>query len=308
MEIEASLRDAFSYGLDGIRRKGVWVFVAVWILFQAIGLYVTKDLILQLGTADPAATNLTVAQLFGIFSSRIPLLVFSVITGFIVYLFMSGYEVRVLSGITPAPEFSGWWQMFLDGLKLTVIWIVYSLPVVLPVAVVSYIYLAPAFRMMIGVLNSTGGSFVATDADAFGHLILSWGVSLVLLLPFLLVLGILIVLFGTLGSVRFARTGTMPEAFRFGPILAHIRRLGWVSYLVALVVLFLVLLIVGGLASVVLGLPAILVIAAAGSVSPWVAPVMNSVTTVLQSLLQLYMVIVSARFIALLYESVSSDV
>jgi hypothetical protein len=35
---------------------------------------------------------------------------------------------------------------------------------------------------------------------------------------------------------------------------------------------------------------------------------MNSVSAVLQSLLQLYLVIVAARFTALLYESVPSDV
>jgi len=307
MELEAALGDAFRYALDGIRRKGVWVFVVAWILFQIIGLYFTKDILLQFSTADPAAMNLTATQLYRMFTGTLPLLVFSVISGFILYLFISGYEVRILTGIAPAPEFSEWAQMFLDGLKLTVIWIVYSLPVVIPVVVVSYVYLVPALRMLLHVLG-TGGSYVATEADTFGQLIVSWGVSLVFLLPFLLILGILIILFGTLGSVRFARTGNIAEAFRFGPILAHIRRLGWVSYIVALVVLFLVLAILGGIASLVLGLPASLVIAVAGSLSPWVAPIMRSVTAVLQGLLQLYLVIVAARFTTLLYESVPSDV
>lgn len=55
-----------------------------------------------------------------------------------------------------------------------------------------------------------------------------------------IVVGIL----ATFAMVRFSRTGRMGEAFRFGALLAHIRRIGWLNVFVALVVLTVVVAVV----------------------------------------------------------------
>jgi hypothetical protein len=44
--------------------------------------------------------------------------------------------------------------------------------------------------------------------------------------------------------VRFARTGSMGQAFAFGEITNTIGKIGWGSYLIALIVLFIVIFII----------------------------------------------------------------
>jgi hypothetical protein len=49
----------------------------------------------------------------------------------IIFPFMYGYTVRVMSGTKPAPELEGWIGLFIDGIKLIVITIVYSIPLMI---------------------------------------------------------------------------------------------------------------------------------------------------------------------------------
>jgi hypothetical protein len=48
------------------------------------------------------------------------------------------------------------------------------------------------------------------------------------------------VLFGILGAVRFSRTGSIREGIRFFSILTTIRTMGWLSYILALIVFIVV--------------------------------------------------------------------
>jgi hypothetical protein len=44
-------------------------------------------------------------------------------------------------------------------------------------------------------------------------------------------------LLATIGVIRFARTGSMGEAFNFGAILETIGKIGWVNYIIALIII-----------------------------------------------------------------------
>ena len=65
---------------------------------------------------------------------------------------------------------------------------------------------------------------------------------------------IIIGLFEATAWVRFARTGSIGEAFNFGAILAHIGKIGWGSYILALIVL---VLIVGIIEVIISAIPAV---------------------------------------------------
>jgi hypothetical protein len=68
------------------------------------------------------------------------------------------------------------------------------------------------------------------------------------------ILFIIVVLFGILGAVRFARTGSIREGIRFSAILTTIRTMGWLSYILALLVFIVVAVIyaiVTGILSIV---------------------------------------------------------
>jgi hypothetical protein len=48
-----------------------------------------------------------------------------------------------------------------------------------------------------------------------------------------------------IGIIRFARKNSMGQAFAFGAILEHIGKIGWGSYILALIILWVVALIFG---------------------------------------------------------------
>jgi len=51
-----------------------------------------------------------------------------------------------------------------------------------------------------------------------------------------LVIAFILFLFIVIGVIRFARTGSIGEAFNFSAIVATIRSIGWGSYILALVI------------------------------------------------------------------------
>jgi hypothetical protein len=69
------------------------------------------------------------------------------------------------------------------------------------------------------------------------------------------VLGILISLIAVVGIIRMARFGRFSEAFSFRDILATIRTIGWGSYILSLVFLFIIMLIFGIILAIVIAIP-----------------------------------------------------
>ena len=51
-------------------------------------------------------------------------------------------------------------------------------------------------------------------------------------------------IFASIGVIRFARTGSMGEAFNIREILITIGKIGWVTYISSLVVLFVAVIVV----------------------------------------------------------------
>lgn len=134
----------------------------------------------------------------------------------IIFPLIMGYMVRIYSGVKPAPEPGGnWVGMFVDGLKLLIIGIIYAIPLFIIMA----IFMVPAF------MAANGGDPML----ALGSL----GIGLLLVL----VVGILISLISAIGIIRFAKKDSMGQAFAFGAILEHIGKIGWGSYIIAIIVL-----------------------------------------------------------------------
>jgi hypothetical protein len=138
--------------------------------------------------------------------------------GCILSFFISGYTVRIYRGTKPAPDFTGWTDLFIDGVKLAVVWLLWFLPVILVLA---------------GICTIAFLSFLSAQATAMPNITLLLFVLLLLLVGFILF--VLVLLFGILGAVRFARTGSIREGIRFSAILATIRTMGWLSYIILLI-------------------------------------------------------------------------
>ena len=128
----------------------------------------------------------------------------------------SGYIMRIYRGTTTAPEVDQWGTLFVDGLKLFVVGLVYAIPLlVLWVLIYGSMFLA-IFS------GSMDGKAMATFEPNFVLMILFYIVELA------------VVLIMPVASIRFARTGSFSEAFNFSAIIGTIGRIGWLVYIVAL--------------------------------------------------------------------------
>jgi hypothetical protein len=134
----------------------------------------------------------------------------------------SGYVMRVYRGVTPAPDMDQWGTLFVDGLKLFVVGLVYAIPLLILWVL---IYGAMFLAIFSGGINEN--ALAAFTPNFF-----------LMLLLYLLEFVVAVIV--PVASIRFARTGTFAEAFNFSAILETIGKIGWFNYIVALVLVGLV--------------------------------------------------------------------
>ncbi len=156
----------------------------------------------------------------------------------IIFPFILGYIIRIYRGGKPAPEPGEWSTLFVDGLKLLLVQILYFAPVILLIIL--------AFVPMISTLITSGvftqdfGSMSDTQTERWlsshPELLSALGL-MVLILLVAIILALIIMFFSFLGVVRFARTRSISEAFNFSEIISHIGRIGWANYILALIVI-----------------------------------------------------------------------
>jgi hypothetical protein len=163
---------------------------------------------------------------------------------------LAGYSLKVLRGENPAPEVNDWGTLFIDGIKYIIVSIIYLIPVII----------VGAILMVVGF-----GAVMSGDAQA----IASAGIVLIIGLLVMLIIAILVMVFAIFGSVRFARTGSIGEAFNFSAILATIGKIGWGSYIIALVVLCVVGVIYGIIITIIQMIPILGFIIYLCLIAPW---------------------------------------
>jgi len=146
------------------------------------------------------------------------LLIFSVIP--IVNFISSGYSVKIYKGGDVAPELEGYVELFIDGLKLTIIGIVYTL---IPIIIIQ----AGDYLIRTGEVSATAMMLELV------------GTILVFILS----------LFALIAGVRFAKTGSMKEAFNFSAVLEKIREIGWMHYILSYIVIIIVIVLIIGILS-----------------------------------------------------------
>jgi len=189
------------------------------------------------GNLISGAFGYTKEALWGEWGRWLILVILSLVQTFTLFLvpLLNGYIVQVLAGRTPAPDVNEWGRLFIDGWKWNIINLIYMIPVILIVIFFGGIAIASAI--------ATEG---ATNPDA-------WAPAVTAALSGLLiavVVGIIISIISLFAVVRFAHTGSLGQAFNFGAIFNHIGRIGWGTWIVAIIVL----LLIGLVYAVVLGL------------------------------------------------------
>lgn len=149
---------------------------------------------------------------------------------------LMGYALKVLRGETPAPEVEDWGTLFIDGIKYMIIAIIWLLPV----------YIVMGILMVIGF----GAAMTGDESAALAGM----GIMVIGMIV-VAILAVIIALFMMIGVVRFARTGSIGEAFNFSAIRATIAKIGWVPYIIALVVLMVCAAIFGIVMGILMMIP-----------------------------------------------------
>jgi len=133
---------------------------------------------------------------------------------------LMGYIMNVYRGTKPAPEVESWGKLFVDGILLFIVGFIYAIPVII------------LEFLTIGVTYAT----VKSSPTAMMTGLAGAGILAVLLI----IVAIIIAIISPIGIIRFARTGNFGEAFNFGEIIATIKKIGWLSYILALIVVAIV--------------------------------------------------------------------
>ncbi|HPD11668.1 MAG TPA: DUF4013 domain-containing protein [Methanoregulaceae archaeon] len=269
MDYGKLLGDSFEYTKDGLfRNLGTWVLLIILAILPAIPFIFVGILMiasLMSGTMPDMPT------IIGGFAVA---LVLAIILG----AFYMGYLVKIFRGEAPLPAVSGFGKLFIDGIKYLIIGVIYFIPVLIILAVTAGAALMAALPTLMAM---------PSEPD--------WDVLMPVLMPIIggVILGIIVAvivaiilwLFAIIGIVRFARTGRIGEAFNFGAILATIGRIGWGTYILALIIM-------GVLVTIV-----VLII----GLIPYIG-------IIIQLIVSPFISIFSARYICLLYDSAGVEV
>lgn len=157
----------------------------------------------------------------------------------IVNLIVTGYGARIIQ-TTPEvgqpPKLERYGDMFIEGLKIAVAGFIYMIiPIIL-------------------IAAGAGSVFAPLWSSGYGPSLPAWGFALagfgVLLLLVGIVLAFVILIFSSMGIAHMLKTNNFGKAFAFGEINRIIGRIGWGRYIIWLLVLFLIGLVIGGIASI----------------------------------------------------------
>ncbi|NYT06842.1 MAG: DUF4013 domain-containing protein [Methanomicrobiales archaeon] len=218
MDIGTLIGDSFEYAKDGLLGNPV-----TWILLIVLSILPVLPFIPVVLLMLPSLMTGTMPD--------IPTLIGMFAVAFVVALllgtFYMGYMLKIFRGETPLPAVSGYGRMFSDGIGYLAIEIIYAIPVLI----------------ILGV--TIGGALMAalSAGPDFGALLpLIGGVVIGIFIA--LIVGFIIGLIATIGIIRFSRTGRMGEAFNFSAITGTIGRIGWGSYILALIIGVVIIVIV----------------------------------------------------------------
>jgi hypothetical protein len=209
-DIQSLLSDSLTYTRDAF--AGKWARCLVFLLLFLPGVLIRVVIYPKPITFTDTSLCLNA---FPSGPLEIPLVILGL--DFVFSFFIAGYIVRIYRGTQPAPVFTGIVDLLIDGIKISLVWLVWLLPIII-------IGIA---ELVLGIAtyypNASPGVVLLLSALIFNHLE-------AVLFADIVILGVLL-LFGILGVIRYARTGSMREGIRFSPVYATIRIIGWLRYL-----------------------------------------------------------------------------
>jgi Protein of unknown function (DUF4013) len=166
-----------------------------------------------------------------------------------------GYTFRVikasLAGLEELPAFEEWGEMFVEGIKLFLVYMIYSLPAII-IIIISFISLWASLISLTNIIQASGNTvtpnmFLAlTGSSAIIGLIIV-GLYILVIYPIMAV---------AIGNMAYYN-GELGAAFRFDEILSIISQIGWVDLIIWYIVVIIVGVAIGLVVSIISIIPII---------------------------------------------------
>jgi hypothetical protein len=153
-----------------------------------------------------------------------------------------GYVFRVIkwsiAGVEELPDFDEWGELFIDGLKIFVVELVY--------------FLVPSLIMFLGIWASIGSFISLSNSES--TLAPAAVYSAFSVMSGLIILGMVVaIIFGVFFIIGVANmayyNGELGAAFRFREIIDIIKAIGWVDFIIWYVMMILVAMAAGFIAT-----------------------------------------------------------
>ena len=172
-----------------------------------------------------------------------------IISFLIIPLFLAmGYMFRVikasLAGVEELPTFDEWGVMFVDGIKLFLVYLIYSLPAII-IGVFSIISLWSSIRSLTYVTQMSGNTITPDmvvslfGGTAPAGLVIA-GIYSLIIYPIMAV---------AIGNMAYYN-GEISAAFRFGEIFSTITAIGWVDLIIWYILMMIIGIAIGIIASI----------------------------------------------------------
>lgn len=255
MDYGKLLGESYAYAKDGLLGNIVtWIMLLILTILPAVPIVLFVFFLVLTLAAMPDMVLLAAGLGAGI------------LFALILMSFYMGYQLKIFRGETPLPQVADFGKLFSDGIRYIIIQFVYMIPVIIVFCITVLPSLLSA--MQAALAGQQMEDNIGLIMGMLGGLIITT------------ILGFIIGLFAIIGVVRFARTGSMGEAFNFNAILATIGKIGWGTYIIALVIMGVIVTVI----SVVL------------SLIPFVG-------SIIQFIIGPAVSVFSARYICMLYDS-----
>lgn len=213
MDYGKLLGESYAYAKDGLLGNiATWIILLVLTFLPAIPIVL---IVFFMILAMAAASDIVLlAGAIGV----------GIIFAVILMSFYMGYQLKIFRGEIPLPPVTDFGKLFSDGIRYIIIQFVYMLPAL----IVFCVTVVPSLLLL--MQSALAGEHMVQD-----NLGIFMGMMGGILLT--VIVGFILGLFAIVGVVRFARTGSIGEAFNFNAILATIGKIGWGTYIIALIIM-----------------------------------------------------------------------
>jgi hypothetical protein len=147
---------------------------------------------------------------------------FLMILGYIIGFFGRGYMFRImkssLTDVIELPKFNNWIEMFIEGIKVTIVCFVYAVPAIL----IMLIFIVLHFNFTLGILG-TNPSIFNSNITFNANIILGSGIwGLIAILYSIIIIPII-----AIAIAHMANNSKLSAAFKFKEILNKISIITW---------------------------------------------------------------------------------